>query len=413
MKITVPTIDFGTCKIVTMVAQSNGERCDIVGSGAVPYDGYAQDGWNDPEKVGDAIRTAIDQAQKTGNCRIQELNVGVPGMFSHVILREVRVSLTGPDPHVTAEDVRACFKQAENLDNDKDKDKDEQQLFLQQQKEKPCLIHSAPAWFRVDDGKKTLSPVGIKGRELSAMIALVIADKYFVDDVSARLQSMGIAVREFYSTVAGEATYLLSQDERDKTAMLIDIGYLCTDVMVMEGDALIFHKCLDIGGGHISADVAEQLNIPFPFVEEKIKQSYNFNSTNQDETYVIPATEDKPAVTIRRDQVAPIIEAKVEEIADEINKALEEGGVKLGKWSNVYLTGGGLMLNKGGKDFLAGKLHRIIREAQRTNNKMTSHVFSSAVGLTILAVTTQEEQKTPEGGAKGLFSRAFRWLMGY
>ena len=32
MKITVPTIDFGTSKIVTMVAQSNGERYgDIVG----------------------------------------------------------------------------------------------------------------------------------------------------------------------------------------------------------------------------------------------------------------------------------------------------------------------------------------------------------------------------------------------
>mgnify|MGYP000562091548 CR=1 FL=1 len=115
--------------------------------------------------------------------------------------------------------------------------------------------------------------------------------------------------------------------------MLIDIGYLCTDVMVMEGDALIFHKRLDIGGGHISADIAEQLNIPFPFVEEKIKQTYSFNSTNQDETYVIPATEDEPARTVRRDEVTPIIEAKVEEIAEAINKALEEGGVKLGKWS--------------------------------------------------------------------------------
>lgn len=187
------------------------------------------------------------------------------------------------------------------------------------------------------------------------MIALVTADKYFIDDITYRLRDMDIEPREFYSTVAGEATYALSQDERDKTAMLIDIGYLCTDVMVMEGDALIFHKCLDIGGGHISADIAEQLNIPFPFVEEKIKQTYSFNSTNQDETYVIPATEDEPARTVRRDEVTPIIEAKVEEIAEAINKALEEGGVKLGKWSNVYLTGGGLILNKGGKDFLAGQ----------------------------------------------------------
>ncbi len=73
--------------------------------------------------------------------------------------------------------------------------------------------------------------------------------------------------------------------------------------------------------------------------------------------------------------MTPIIEAKVEEIAEAINKALEEGGVKLGKWSNVYLTGGGLILNKGGKDFLAGKLHRIIREAQRTNNKNDQPCF--------------------------------------
>lgn len=253
MKITVPTIDFGTSKIVTMVAQSNGERCDIVGSGAVPYSGYLQDGWNNPDEIRDVIRTAIDQAQKTGNCRIHELNVGVPGMFTRVIVKEVHVSLTGPDPHVTAQDVRACFKLAEESGGDR-------------------IIHSAPAWFRVDDGKKTLSPVGIKGRELSAMIALVTADKYFIDDITYRLRDMDIEPREFYSTVAGEATYALSQDERDKTAMLIDIGYLCTDVMVMEGDALIFHKCLDIGGGHISADIAEQLNIPFPFVEEKLSR---------------------------------------------------------------------------------------------------------------------------------------------
>ena len=103
MKITVPTIDFGTSKIVTLVAQSNGERCDIVGSGAVPYSGYLQDGWNNPDEIRDVIRTAIDQAQKTGNCRIHELNVGVPGMFTRVIVKEVHVSLT----HVTAQDVLA------------------------------------------------------------------------------------------------------------------------------------------------------------------------------------------------------------------------------------------------------------------------------------------------------------------
>ena len=35
-------IDFGTSKIVTLIAQSGGvNRCDIIGSGTVPYDGFA------------------------------------------------------------------------------------------------------------------------------------------------------------------------------------------------------------------------------------------------------------------------------------------------------------------------------------------------------------------------------------
>lgn len=42
MKTQVAAIDFGTSKIVTLIAQSGGvNRCDIIGSGTVPYDGFA------------------------------------------------------------------------------------------------------------------------------------------------------------------------------------------------------------------------------------------------------------------------------------------------------------------------------------------------------------------------------------
>ena len=52
MKTQVAAIDFGTSKVVTLIAQSGGvNRCDIIGSGTVPYDGFAQGDWNTPEQL--------------------------------------------------------------------------------------------------------------------------------------------------------------------------------------------------------------------------------------------------------------------------------------------------------------------------------------------------------------------------
>ena len=46
MKTTVATIDFGTSKIVTLVAENSGsQRCDIVAAGISRYDGYLEEGW--------------------------------------------------------------------------------------------------------------------------------------------------------------------------------------------------------------------------------------------------------------------------------------------------------------------------------------------------------------------------------
>ena len=56
MKTSVATIDFGTSKIVTLVAENSGsQRCDIVAAGIAKYDGYLEEGWNNPEALDEAI----------------------------------------------------------------------------------------------------------------------------------------------------------------------------------------------------------------------------------------------------------------------------------------------------------------------------------------------------------------------
>lgn len=397
MKTTVASIDFGTRKIVTLVAEnSTATRCDIVGAGIVSYDGFLAEGWNNPKEIDECLREAISQAENQSHHKIREVSVGVPGAFTKVYVTEARVSLTGPDPHVTAADVRAIFTEA--------------QTNLGQLPGK--VIHSSPAWFRVDEGKKTLQPVGIKGRELTAMISFVVANEYFLDDVATRLENMNIKTKNFFSTPAGEAMLYLPEEDRDRTAVLIDVGYLNTEVMAVEGDALIFHKCIDIGGGHIAAALASELDISFKNAEERIKQLFVYSMSATPETYEIPGTGEQPAQTFTRDEVSPIITAQVDEIASEIKKALEESGVKLGNWSNVYLTGGGLAMNRGGKDYLSSKLGRPVRETPKRTVKMSSPIYSSAMGLMDLIIDTMEQQQHSASGFAGKIGEFFRSLVG-
>ena len=399
MKTTVTSLDFGTSKIVTLVAENSGaQRCDIVGAGIVTYNGFLEDGWNNPAEIDDCIREAISQAEQQSHHKIREVNIGVPGAFTKVYVTEARVSLTGADPHVTASDVRAVFKKAtenlglENLPGE--------------------IINSSPAWFRVDDGKKTLEPVGLKGRELTALISFVVGNRFFLDDVATRLHNMDIKPKHFFSTPAGEAMLYLPEEDRDRTAVLIDIGYLNTEVMAVEGDALIFHKCIDIGGGHIAADLSEALDISFKNAEEKIKQPFVYSMSATPETYEIPAMNEQPARSFTRDEVAPIITARVDEIATEIKKALEESGVKLGNWSNVYLTGGGVAFNRGGKDYLSSKLGRPVRDTPKRTVKMSSPIYSSTMGLMDLIIDTMEQQRQPASGVAGKIGEFFKSLVG-
>ena len=65
MKNMVAAIDFGTSKIVTLVAENSGaQRCDIVGAGIAGYDGFLPEGWNNPEEVNEKIRISVAEAEK-------------------------------------------------------------------------------------------------------------------------------------------------------------------------------------------------------------------------------------------------------------------------------------------------------------------------------------------------------------
>jgi cell division protein FtsA len=387
MKNMAATIDFGTSKIVTLVAESGGyNRCDIIGAGTVPYDGYTDGYWNTPEQVSGSIQSSLQAAEKHAGRSIHEIHVGVPGEFCRVYVTETTLPLQGVEPHVTSPDVERIFEMA---------DDDIKPV-------RGTIIHRAPAWFMVDDGKKTMEPVGLKGSTLKSLVCYIVADEFFLNDINRRMQELQVGVAGFFASPMGEALLFLPPEDRDRTAVLLDIGYLNTEIMAVEGDALVYHKVIPLGGAHITVDLTYGLEVPMNLAEQ-IKRNYIFGLPGGDNTMEVTG-ENGRLLSFTHEQVARVLEPRVDEIAEMIRDELAESGVRLGSWSNVYLTGGGLALNRGGREYLAAQMDRPVRQVAAKAAKLNSPIYSSALGLMDLIFDTIENQS--QGG--GLFDRIKR-----
>ena len=387
MKKATAVLDFGTSKVLVLLAEESAyQKVTITSAGMAQYDGFMNGEWNAPSEVSDAIASAIEAAEKKVGTHIKEVYVGVPGEFVRVYVIESSVALQGADPKVTSADVEKLQRQAtEMLD-----------------RPTGVIIHRSPAWFKVDGGQKTLEPVDQKGSTLEGMIGFVLADQFFINDVTERLKELGVEVRGFFSTSVGEAMQMIPFEERDHTAILVDVGYLSTEVMAAEGDALIWQKVLPVGGAHITLDLTYGLEKPFDMCE-KIKRAYTFNAPKN--TQIEVQGENGQMESFSGEQVSMIIDARVDEMLEMIDDAVKKSGIRLGNWSNVYFTGGGLMPMNGARVYAAGKLARNVREAAAKTVKLKpAQIYASGSGLLELVYNTIEQEEQDEG----LFDRIKR-----
>jgi len=173
--------------------------------------------------------------------------------------------------------------------------------------------------------------------------------------------------------------------------------------MAVEGDAITFLKSIPMGGGHIAADLAYGLEITLDSAEQ-IKRSFVYGLSTGQGTVDGQTREGNPK-TLTREEVEKVLEPRAEEICEAVRDAIKESGVKLSNWSPVYLTGGALAINRGGRDFLSARLDKPVRELPRKAVKLSSPAYSSALGLLDLII--DNAGGAPQSGVGNFFRNLF------
>ncbi len=376
-------LDFGSSKITVLIGERgvNGTIC-VNGMGVCDYAGFAQGEWLDPEHLPHAIAGAISSAQSNSGVKITRLYVGVPGEFTSVVCKETGLVL-GRRRRITDNDVFNLMNAGDDFDEQANE-----------------VINIQPIYYSLDNDRRTVQPVGSKSSKLGGVLSYVLAETGFTAYIRKILNDFEIEV-DFVSSVLAESLLVFDEEERDNTAVLIDIGYITSTVAIVRGDGLLSMNSFSMGGGHISGDLATVLGISFTDAESLKRKVILSINAGENDIYEINSKNGVKTLPARL--VNEIVSHRVSVLAKAVEKCLSLSEYEFPDYIPFSLTGGGIGFIRGAKDILAGHLGRNVEIVSPRMPQVNRPNLSSSWGLLNMAINNEEPAVK-----KGFFARLFK-----
>ncbi|MCP4139763.1 MAG: cell division protein FtsA [Chloroflexi bacterium] len=382
-------IDVGTTKVCTLVGRmEDAETLRILGVGIVPSKGINKGVIVDLDATSQAITRSVERAEQSSGIEVASALVSIAGAHVSSINSRGEVGITGGI--VDDYDVQRALESA-------------RAIAIPHSRE---VIHIVQRGFSIDGQDGIRTPVGMHGYRLEVETHIITAAAATVENLRQCVGAAGVEVQQFVLNPLASGEVVLTENERQMGAAVCDIGGGTTD-MAIYVDGKVWHTMvLAVGGNHLSADIAHGLRLPVAQAEEiKLQQGYALRAEIGAEDYfsVRPFGEDK-AVNINRQELAHIIEARVEEIFELSLQEIKRSGYDGLLPAGMVLTGGTSAL-PAIRDLASDVLGIPVRIAQPENivgmvDKLHSPAYSTSVGLLRWAIAMQEKHVQQKRGRK-------------
>lgn len=383
-------IEFGTSKVACASAlprQKTG--LDILGHVQIPYAGIKNANWAEAHFVHEVLETAVGELEKQAG-RVRAADIGLPGCFTSILQRTCHLDVQGK---VARRDVADLMQQAEAAP------------LLDDQ----VVVDMFPSWFVLDDGEIYLDAVGARAQSLTACISLVVGNKYFINDVRQLLKNAGIRMEGVLCEPLAQAIALIPEEKRDSIAILADIGYYNTNISLVYGDSVLHHVTVEMGGGHITNDIAYIMKVDVQTAEQ-IKRRYSFGL--QESGNIVHLYAKDAAGRLKKypyDLLRNVIDARVEHILQYVADFTAKAERKLNRKVSVFLTGGGIGYMPGATNFVRTCLGHAPYQLKMENSVFSAPSSHGIYSLMQYSVTRSDAMEYAEDHRSlgGLFGRLF------
>jgi cell division protein FtsA len=253
------------------------------------------------------------------------------------------------------------------------------------------ILHVLPKEYVVDDQEGVRDAQGMAGVRLEARVHVLTGSTPVVENVIKCCNRSGVTVSQVILAPLASAEAVLSPEERELGAGMIDIGGGTTDLVVYQAGSVQHTAVLPLGGNHITNDIAAGLQTPAAEAE-KLKRNFGnavSSSVRSDERIEVPSVGGRGPRVLSRQILAEIIEPRVEEMLSLVAAEISRAGVEGMLTSGVVLTGGAA--NLAGLVALAEKvLHVPVRVGSAVHSGglgdiVSGPAYATGMGLLQLA----------------------------
>jgi cell division protein FtsA len=267
------------------------------------------------------------------------------------------------------------------------------------------IIQSAPTAYVVDEARGVRNPSGMFCQRIGvAMHAVAVKP--------SPLQNLKLAVERCHLNVVGtlfsayaSGLATLTEDEKQIGATVIDMGGGCTSIAVFLEGHLVFADVVPKGGFTVTTDIAQMFAAPLS-AAERVKTLFGAALGDMEagsDVVAIPQMGedgDEAALRVPRSMLTRIIQARLDDIFEEVQKRLQASGFGEVAGRRAVLTGGACQL-AGTRELAARWLNKQVRIGRPRNfpglaGANTGPDYATAIGMLMAGATMPPEMINPD-----------------
>ena len=396
----IAAIDVGTTKICTVVGRKNGsEGVQVLGYSSVPCNGLRKGTVFDTDATEAAIRESVQEVQGKTGVSVSSAFVGVTG--SHVGYVNRRDRLDAPE---TAHNVLTADALEENS----------KALVGAASSPGRQMIHAVKMSYSVDGHEGLLNPLGMHSENVHVESHVVTGDSAFIEKLEQTVTKAGVHVQQLVLEPLASGLAVLTPEEKERGAVLMDIGGGTTDLVAFRRGRIRFSKVIPVGGWQFTNDIVVAFNTSFEAAEAaKLKYgTADLQGIKFEEQVSLPVAERDIELQVPRMELCQLVRERAQELARLVAISLNDADLDIGDEPNIVLTGGASSL-PGLASVIERSLGMPVREGAPSPKggdpqeiqELSDPAFATAVGILTWAAT---EYSPSSNGSKNGHSNGFK-----
>jgi len=322
-------LEIGTSKVCAVVGELNSDSSvlNIVGLGQSPSRGVRKGEIRDAQEAEEAVRAAIVEAEQMADVEIRSVYLGVTGGHIRGFNNRGVHPVVSADREISEYDVQDVIKNAKaiNLPNE------------------DSVLHAVRQHFLVDGQDGVTNPVGMLGARLEVDMHVVHGNHNRLQNAIRLVKGLQLDVDEVVFNGLAASLALLSNEQKEMGALVIDLGGGTTDYAVY-ADGVIKHiGVLAVGGDHVTQDLSVGLKVPLSRAEElKVEHGGAFvDETVKGQTITTTNELGFPGKEINLEHLRRIMSLRLEENLELVAQDVDKAGLLHYLRAGIFLCGGG------------------------------------------------------------------------